>query len=280
MSAREAVDVDLNDEELTQVEERARPGAPLVFEVIRRDGEEELARPNASLVWSGIAAGLLISMSVYAEAALRAGLPDTAWRPLVENFGYSVGFLIVILGRMQLFTENTITTVAPVLLNPGRAMLARMVELWGLVFAANLIGATLAAMFFRYTPVATPEISAAIGELSRHIFEMSLGETFWRGILAGVLIATIVWMLPNAGASAFWVILFFTYLIALGDLAHVVAGSVEAAYAVMNGDVSVMTAVFGFLLPAFAGNVVGGTLVFTLLVYAQVNRELDPAHED
>lgn len=268
--------VDLSHDEDRTVEEHARPGAHLIYEIIRRDGEEEMARPNASLLWSGIAAGLLISMSVYAEAALRAGLPDTQWRPLVENFGYSVGFLIVILGRLQLFTENTITTVAPVLHEPSRANFARMGTLWGIVFGANVIGATLAAMMFLYAPVATPEISAAIGELSRHIFDMTPAETFWRGIIAGILIATIVWMLPNSQGAGFWVILLFTYLIALGDLAHVVAGSVEAAYAFLKGDVTLFTAVFGFLLPAFAGNVVGGTLVFTLLVYAQVNRELDP----
>lgn len=265
---------ELNDREEQRVKEHAKPPAPLVYEIIRRDGEEELSRSNTSLAWSGIAAGLLISLSVYAEASLRAHLPDAPWRPLIENFGYSVGFLVVIMGRMQLFTENTITTVVPTLLEPHRWNVIRTATLWSIVFGANLIGATLAALFFATTPVATPDIAQAFGEISAHIFEIAPSDVFGRGILAGVLIAAIVWMMPNAGASGFWVILFFTYLIALGDLAHVVAGSVEAAYVVITGGISASDALTAFILPALAGNIVGGTLIFTLVIYAQVKRDL------
>ena len=86
----------------------------LIYEVIRREGEEELARSKRSLIWSGIAAGVMISLSVLGEAVFRTYLPDTAHRFLIENLGYSLGFLAVIMGRMQLFTENTITTVLPI----------------------------------------------------------------------------------------------------------------------------------------------------------------------
>ena len=85
----------------------------LVYQIIRIEGEEELARPLRSLIWAGIAAGMLISFSVLGEAILRTHLPDTPSRYVFENFGYSFGFLLVILGRLQLFTENTITTVFP-----------------------------------------------------------------------------------------------------------------------------------------------------------------------
>ncbi len=95
------------------IEERQRPSSPVIYEVIRQDGDEELARPLNSLWWSGIAAGLGISMSVVAEGLLHRALPDREWRPLVENLGYTLGFLIVVLGRLQLFTSNTLTAVLP-----------------------------------------------------------------------------------------------------------------------------------------------------------------------
>jgi len=72
-----------------------------------------MERPITSLWWSGVAAGLSISFSLLAQALLQAHLPDTSWRPLLTSLGYPVGFLIVVLARQQLFTENTITPVLP-----------------------------------------------------------------------------------------------------------------------------------------------------------------------
>jgi hypothetical protein len=87
--------------------------APLIYEIVRRMGEEEMERPITSLWWSGVAAGLSISFSLLAQAILQAHLPDSSWRPPLTSLGYPVGFLIVVLGRQQLFTENTITPVPP-----------------------------------------------------------------------------------------------------------------------------------------------------------------------
>jgi len=120
----------------------------LIYEVIRREGEEELARTNRSLIWSGIAAGILISLSVLGEAVLRTYLPDSKSSYLIENLGYSLGFLAVIMGRMQLFTENTITTVLPVMHEGTLRALGRMLRLWGIVLLANVVGAFAAAALF------------------------------------------------------------------------------------------------------------------------------------
>ena len=261
------------------VEDRLRPTASVVFEVIRRDGEEELARPLSALSWSGIVAGLAISLSCLSEALLRAHLPDTEWRPLIENLGYSVGFIVVILGRMQLFTENTITTVIPSLVERSRDCVLKTVRLWSVVFAANFVGAALAAAFFFYSGVLSDGVQSAFADLSVHIFAGDVLDVFVGGVAAGFLIAILVWLLPTAGSSALWVIMLITYLIAVADLSHVVAGSVEAVYAVLDGKVSALEAMFTFIAPAFLGNVVGGTFVFTLLVYAQIAAEVVAGEE-
>src|SRR5689334_24730144 len=104
----------ISEDEVKDVEELATPRTPVIYEVVRRLGEEEMERPATSLWWSGVAAGLSISFSLLAQAILQAHLPDAPWRPLVVGFGYCVGFLMVVLGRQQLFTESTITVVLPV----------------------------------------------------------------------------------------------------------------------------------------------------------------------
>ena len=206
----------------------------LIYEVIRREGEEELARSKRSLIWSGIAAGIMISLSVLGEAVFRTYLPDTPHRFLIENLGYSLGFLAVIMGRMQLFTENTITTVLPIMRAKTWHSLMCMLRLWGVVLAANVVGAFAAAMLFLWTPAISPDVLSAILDLSHHATSMGAYQGFWRAIPAGVIVALIVWMMPQADETSFFLILVFTWLIAAGDFAHIVAGSVEMAVMILK----------------------------------------------
>ncbi len=87
---------------------------------MREAGESELDRPAGALFWSALAAGVAIHSSLIAEGALHAALPDAPWRSLIAALGYPVGFLVVILGRMQLFTESTITAMLPMVTKPSR----------------------------------------------------------------------------------------------------------------------------------------------------------------
>lgn len=257
------------------VKEAASLAPHLIYEVIRRDGEEELARTKRSLFWSGIAAGILISLSVLGEAILRTYLPDTPSRFLIENIGYSLGFLAVIMGRMQLFTENTITTVLPIMRERTLAALGSMVRLWVIVLGANVVGAFAAAALFVFTPAIPSDILPAIISLSEHATGMPAAESFWRAIPAGVIVALIVWMLPQAASASFFLILTFTWLIAAGDFTHIVAGSVEMAVLMLQGTLGLGDALTGFFLPVLAGNIIGGTLIFTLVAWGQVRDDVE-----
>lgn len=256
------------------VEDTEKLDSKQIFEVIRRDGNEELERPNGSLFWSGIAAGLMISLSVLGEAIFRTYLPDTAWRYLLENMGYSLGFLVVILGRMQLFTENTITTVLPVMQDPRPRLLQRVVVLWSIVLFANVIGAFVVATAFAYGSFIPSDLLPAITELSEHATGFAPGVAFQRAIPAGILVAAIVWMLPQSEGFELFVILIFTWLIAAGDFTHIVAGSVEMAFLMVQGQLGFGPAIWSFFLPVLAGNILGGTAIFALLAFGQVRREL------
>ncbi len=262
------------EHERKSVEEAEALSPKLIYEVIRREGEAEMARPANSLIWSGIAAGMMISFSVLGEAIMRTYLPDAPFSFLIENLGYSLGFLLVILGRMQLFTENTITTVLPVMAKPGYPMFYAAARVWTIVLAANLVGAVLAALMMAYTSAVPADLIPAVTELSLHSTSMSAKESFFRAIPAGVLVAAIVWMLPQAESQSFFVILVFTWLIAAGDFLHVVAGAVEMAFLMFSGSLGFSDAAFGFFLPVLAGNITGGTVIFALLAWGQVKDEL------
>lgn len=260
--------------EVHDVEELSAPRVPVIYEVVRRLGEEEMDRPASSLWWSGVAAGLSMGFSLLAEAILMTHLPDAPWRSLIADLGYTVGFLMVILSRQQLFTESTITAVLPVLKTLSGFMLWRMARLWAIVLAANMAGTLIAAAFLYYTPVLTEELHAGVVEVSRSLRDFSVGRMFLAGIVSGFLIAAMVWMIPSAESATFAVIALMTYLIAAGGFTHIVAGSVEAYVLVMNGDWTAWQAIGRFMLPVLAGNMVGGTALFAMLSYAQVKDEM------
>ena len=246
-----------------------------IYEVIRREGVEEMERPLRSLVWSGIAAGVMISLSVLGEAIFRTYLPDSPSSYLIENVGYSLGFLAVIMGRMQLFTENTITTVLPVMNGRSFTMFCAMLRLWAVVLTANVIGAFAVAALFVFTPAIPAAIMSSIVDLSYHATGMGMSDSFWRAIPAGVIVALIVWMLPQAESASFFIILTFTWLIAAGDFTHIVAGSVEMAVLMLQGNLGLVPAVTGFFIPVLAGNIIGGTVIFTLMAWGQVRDEVE-----
>jgi formate-nitrite transporter family protein len=260
--------------EVEDVEDRSSPRTPVIYEVVCRLGEEEMARPAFSLWWSGVAAGMSISFSLLAQAILHTHLPDTPWRPLVTDVGYTVGFVMVIMSRQQLFTENTITAVLPVIAAFNTANLTKMARMWAVVLLANFAGTLFAALFSTFTPVVSPELLSSMVDISRQILGHSWLEMFFKGIAAGFLIAALVWLIPGAGSAQFYVIVLMTYLISAGNFMHIVAGSVEAFLLLLNGELHWLAMFTGFILPVLAGNIVGGTALFTLIAYAQVVKEI------
>lgn len=266
---------DLNSDKEAQVHEHESASSSVIFEAIRRAGEHELLRPVSALWWSGVAAGLAISTSVLGKGFLVSVLPHAGWAPAVSNLGYTVGFLIVILGRMQLFTENTITPMLPLFLTPTSAKLVQIGRLCGIVFAANLFGCMLASLVLVFGHIVSEARLDGILSVSRHSSEVSAFDHFARGIPAGFLIAALVWVLPRMeSAGEVLMIVIVTYVIGLGGMSHVVAGSTELFILVLRGELGIGPAVLGGVLPSLAGNVLGGTGIFVALTYAQLREEI------
>lgn len=264
----------ITEREVEDIEARSSPRTPVIYETVRRLGEEEMARPVTSLWWSGVAAGLSISFSLLAQAILQTHLPEAPWQPLVSSLGYSVGFVMVVLARQQLFTENTVTVVLPVVADFTSHNLWKLCRLWSIVLLANMTGTFFAASFCSFTPVLTPSLLDGMLEISRHLMGHAWLEMMFGGIAAGFLIASMVWLIPGADTAQFQVIILMTYLIAAGGFMHIVAGSVEAFLLVLNGDLGWGAMLTGFFVPVLLGNIVGGTALFALLAYAQVMDEI------
>jgi formate/nitrite transporter FocA (FNT family) len=258
-----------DDSEQKQVEEAKSLDAKTTYEVVRREGERELERSTSALSWSGLAAGLSMGFSFLAEGLLRAHLPDAEWRPLVAKLGYSVGFLIVIIGSQQLFTENTLTPIVPLLSRRTWSCLRNVLRLWGAVLVCNVVGALLFALAIGRLEVVEPNVQRALSALAQEAIRADPWTTALHAVYAGWLIALMVWMLPGAESAKLPVIVIMTYLVGLGGFAHVIAGAAEVFYAGVRGEASWARIVGGYLLPTLVGNTIGGVTMVAALNHAQ-----------
>lgn len=269
---------ELSDKELDDVEDKLPPRVQVLHETIRVQGKAELKRSASALGWSALSAGLSMGFSMMASGLLRAQLGDGAGFILIDKLGYSTGFVIVILARQQLFTENTMTAVLPVMTRPSWLALSYLLRLWLIVLVGNLVGVAL----FAYGSVHLHHFDAAtldaFGALGRELMDNSSTQMFTKGIVAGWLIATMVWLVPAAENARVLIIVGMTYLIALGGFTHIIAGSTEVLFLVFSGQMP-WTGYLSFALPTLAGNIVGGSLIFALISHAQVRSDVSGRDE-
>jgi formate/nitrite transporter FocA (FNT family) len=254
--------------ERMKVQEAKSLDAKTTYEVILEEGEQELARSTSALLWSGLAAGLTMGLSFLGVGLLHAHLPEAEWRPLVARLGYTVGFVAVIIGSQQLFTENTLTPILPLLKRKTRSSLRNVLRLWGAVLLANVIGSLLFALALGGLDLVDARVHHALEDTAREAMRHDAGTTFVRAVVAGWLIALLVWMLPGVKGGRLGVIVLMTYLIGLGGFAHVIAGASEVFYAAVRG-VATWGDTIRYLVPTLLGNVLGGVTLVTALNHAQ-----------
>ena len=255
-------------------EDRLPSRAMAIHEHIRQDGEKEMERDAMALLWSAIAAGLSMGASLLAKGIFHVQLEGVPGGFLLENLGYTFGFIIVIMARQQLFTENTVTAVLPVMQNPTLGNFGLLMRLWSVVLLGNIIGTGVAAWAFEHMPIFDEETRDAFVKIGMDVMKNTPVEMFSNAIVSGWLIATMVWMFPAAGAAKIVVIILMTWLIALGDTTHIVVGSVEILYLVFNGTLHWSDFFWPFALPTLAGNICGGTFIFALMSHAQIRNDM------
>lgn len=270
MSQEERTERELDVAQKRDARRRESPNVAVVYEAIRREAEVELRRPLLGLGWSGLAAGLSMGFSFVAQALLYSYIPDATWEPIVTSLGYSIGFLFVILGRQQLFTENTLTPVLEVLRVRTAQTVTRTFNLWLVVLAANLIGTAVFALALVYGDVLEPALDNDLALIAAREYGSPFGTMFIRAIFAGWLVALMLWLMPFAETARVAVIVIVTYVIGLAHFPHIIAGSVAALYGVFTGVNSLAEFFAVFFIPTLLGNMVGGIMLVAAVNYAQV----------
>lgn len=260
----------MSDDKEAKATEEHVPEGEVIYRAIRQDGDYALCLSSMELAWSGLAAGISMGFSLIGEGLLRARLPEAQWTPLVTKFGYAMGFLIVILGRQQLFTEQTLSSILPLLsTDRPHGNLPNVARLWAVVLLSNLIGTAALALVTAWTPAFSTEAKTAFAAIGNEALSHGFGAQFIGGIYAGFLIATMVWLLPGAGHARLWIVVIVAYVVGIGSLAHVIAGSAETLYVVFTGERTFGEFLAHFLVPAFLGNSVGGVTLVAALAHAQ-----------
>jgi formate/nitrite transporter FocA (FNT family)/protein-disulfide isomerase len=271
--------------------DRSERGAPAAGEALRDlfstdeifhrllvAADEEFGRSMRLLFLSGLAAGLSISLSFLGMTALSALWPGGPSH-LGGSLLYPLGFLLVVMGRYQLFTENTLTPVTLVLTRI--ASIPRLLRIWGVVLLANILGAALCAYVLATTGVFTPEMADVAVGIGRHFLDMSWSSLFWKGIFAGWLVASMVWLNYAARSMTARALITFVliYPVAAAELAHCIVGSTEVLYVVFRGGATVSAYLFDFLVPSVLGNTIGGVLLVAILNFSQTRDRRFPHHD-
>lgn len=268
--------------------DRSRSGAPAAGEAIRDrfSGDEVFERVVATasyefscsdrqLFLSGLAAGLSITLSFLTRATVTATVPGAAGEVL-SYLLYPIGFVFIVIGGYQLYTENTLTPVTLVLTRIASVPL--LFRVWGIVLTANLLGAVFGAFLLADTPVLGPAATRAASEIGMHALETSWFGLFFRGIIAGWLVAGMVWLTHAVRESVARVLLvvFIMALIPANGLFHCIIATCEAFFLVFSGSAGLLAALLGVSLPVTLGNTVGGVVLVALLNYGHTqNSSLD-----
>jgi formate/nitrite transporter FocA (FNT family) len=246
-----------------------RRSAPEILEQVIKNGEEELARSSTGLVISGIAGGVTMGLTGLGVAVAKATLGPGMWQDFIAHFLYPIGFISVIIGRAQLFTENTLYPVVIVLEKPRQ--IGNLLRLWAAVFLANVVGALLFSLLAVRTPALKHEYARELVDLGLAALASPTGFVFWSGVIGGWIIALVAWMVSASHWTIGQIALVFllTFVVGLGHFAHCIATSGEILSAVVAGNASVGSYLH-WLFFATMGNILGGAIIVSLLNYGQV----------
>ncbi len=245
-----------------------RPSAEQIYRQVARNAKEELKRSSISLAISGFTGGTFMGFSALGVGVVLAVLGSGPGAFLLSRMLYPLGFIVVIIGRSQLFTENTLYPVALVLAE--KKQLWNTLRLWAIVLPSNLAGALAFAALISRTHALAPSFVQAIAHLGTDAVHVPLATVFWSGVVGGWIIATAAWMVSGSHSVTGSVVLIWllTFVVGAGNFAHCIASSGEILTSVLTHQAA-LREYLRWLGPAVGGNICGGVLMVTLLEYGQ-----------
>nr|WP_267640141.1 formate/nitrite transporter family protein [Haloarchaeobius amylolyticus] len=241
-----------------------------VFQRIIVAADEEATTSTRELFFSGLAAGFAITVTYLLYASLTAA---TGKDPILSALLYPLGFIYIVLGGYQLYTENTLPPVVLVL--ERLASVPRLLRIWGVVLLGNFAGGTVGGVVLALTGVLSPEAAAAATDIALKGVETPFWSLFFKACFAGLIVAGVVWLDYSVRDSISRLILVYIAFLAIpfGNLFHVVVSFTEVVYLVAAGQASLVGPLTGFVFPVLLGNTAGGVLLVTVVNYFQTTAE-------
>jgi formate/nitrite transporter FocA (FNT family) len=234
-------------------------------------GEEQLERNAPGLLLSAVSAGLDVGFGPLMVASVLAANPsETLGSRLISAVAYAIGFIIVIVGRSELFTEHTTLAILPLL--SGRTTVSRVARLWSLVFVGNIVGATGFAAAAAPLGISLGLFQATdVGRMSHQLTDFRAVVIFGSGVAAGWLMGLVSWLVTAARETMaqILIILLVAGAISFLHLHHSIAGSVEVLMGVFVAGVP-FADYLRFLGLATVGNAVGGLVFVGLVKYGHI----------
>jgi formate/nitrite transporter FocA (FNT family) len=250
-----------------------RLSAGEIHDNVMSEADEELERATASLLISSFASGLAIGFS-FLGGGYAMSLVAPAYGAAAAAAAYPLGFMFVIMARSELFTENTLTPVLPLLHRRDLETLVKMLRVWGLLLAGNLAGTLLFSWLMARTPAVAEQLRPFLLHLAEKATAPSFSATLYQGVFAGWLIALLTWLLASthqtgAQLALIWLV---TAPISAFEFKHSIVGSTEAFYRAWSGAAG-WAPMGSFVAAAVIGNAIGGVLLVAILNYGQVVTE-------
>jgi len=241
-----------------------------VFQRIVADADHEITSGVRELFFSALAGGFAITITLLVYASMYPKTDSAIGAAML----YPIGFIYIIIGGYQLYTENTLPPVALTL--ERLASIPALLRHWGIVAAGNFAGGAIGAVVLAYGGVFSPEAAAVAADLAvEGVYETSRWELFFKGAFAGLIVAGVVWM--NFAARDTVTRLLVVYIafltIPLANLFHVVVSFTEATYLMLTGDLPLLLAMTDFVVPVMLGNTIGGVVLVTIVNYYQTTEE-------
>jgi formate-nitrite transporter family protein len=254
-----------------QAEAGTRLSAVEIHHNVLEPGLKELQRPAAALLWSSLASGLVIGFS-FVGGGYVASLVGDGGKQAAAAAVYPLGFILVIVARSELFTENTLVPVVPFLERRDGETFLNLLRVWGLLLVGNMVGAAIFGWTLARTPMVEPGLHRELARLAADTTSGGFAQILYAGVFAGWLIALLSWLLAATHATGAQIALIWlcTAPIAALHFRHSIAGSVEAFYRAASGAASWGGMLGGFVVPSVIGNAIGGVLLVALLNYGQV----------
>jgi formate/nitrite transporter FocA (FNT family) len=251
-----------------------RPSAQDIYEQVANNARQELGRSSVALAISALAGGIFMGLSGLGNAIAIALLTPAGTTPsdttlFIARMFYPLGFIVVILGRSQLFTENTLYPVALVLAEKKHFW--KTLRLWAAVLPANILGALAFAAIAALTGALRPNMVQSLVQLGVEATHNPSSTIFWSAVMGGWIIATVAWLVSASHSitGSVMIIWMLTFVVGLGHFAHCIAGSGEILAAALTGQTP-WSSYGRWIFFAVSGNVCGGVGMVTLLEYGQV----------